>query len=135
MISPTLVCLRSLPAGTCTSICSPAGVTVLRTATKFSALGASTEVSAGEILGSPVVSEFPHYRSLARNPLAAFQAVAHRAAEAYIDIEALRRELHGDGEVGQVSRAEGPADDESVGGAEQHRAKSAVRRRAPRPCR
>ncbi len=37
------------------------------------------EVSAGEILGSPVVSEFPHYRSLARNPLAAFQALPRSA--------------------------------------------------------
>jgi Mrp family chromosome partitioning ATPase len=37
------------------------------------------EVSAGEILGSPVVSDFPHYRSLARNPLAAFQALPRSA--------------------------------------------------------
>ncbi len=37
------------------------------------------EVSAGDILGAPVVSEFPHYRSLSRNPLAAFQALPRSA--------------------------------------------------------
>jgi Mrp family chromosome partitioning ATPase/capsular polysaccharide biosynthesis protein len=37
------------------------------------------EVSAGEILGAPVVSELPHYRSLSRNPLAAFQALPRGA--------------------------------------------------------
>jgi Mrp family chromosome partitioning ATPase/capsular polysaccharide biosynthesis protein len=37
------------------------------------------EVSAGDILGAPVVCDFPHYRSLARNPLAAFQALPRSA--------------------------------------------------------
>ncbi|MCP3988514.1 MAG: hypothetical protein GY724_05555 [Actinomycetia bacterium] len=37
------------------------------------------EISAGEMLGAPVVSEIPHYRSLARNPLAAFQALPRSA--------------------------------------------------------
>ncbi len=37
------------------------------------------EVTAGEIIGVPVVSEVPHYRSLARNPLAAFQALPRSA--------------------------------------------------------
>ncbi|MGF1597367.1 MAG: hypothetical protein ACFCVK_10645 [Acidimicrobiales bacterium] len=37
------------------------------------------EISAGELLGAPVVSEFPHYRSLARNPLGAFQALPRSA--------------------------------------------------------
>lgn len=37
------------------------------------------ETSAGELLGAPVVSEFPHYRSLARNPLGAFQALPRSA--------------------------------------------------------
>ncbi len=35
---------------------------------------------ASEILGAPVVSELPHYRSLARQPLAAFQALPRSAA-------------------------------------------------------
>ncbi len=33
------------------------------------------EDTASEILGAPVVSEFPHYRSLAHKPLAAFQSL------------------------------------------------------------
>ena len=37
------------------------------------------EVTASEILGAPVVSEFPHYRSLARQPLAAFQSLPRSA--------------------------------------------------------
>ncbi len=37
------------------------------------------EDTASEILGAPVVSEFPHYRSLARQPLAAFQALPRSA--------------------------------------------------------
>lgn len=35
--------------------------------------------TASEILGAPVVSELPHYRSLARQPLAAFQALPRTA--------------------------------------------------------
>ncbi len=37
------------------------------------------EDTASEILGAPVVSEFPHYRSLARQPLAAFQSLPRSA--------------------------------------------------------
>jgi Mrp family chromosome partitioning ATPase len=37
------------------------------------------EVSVGEILGAPVASELPHYRSIARDPLAAFQALPRSA--------------------------------------------------------
>jgi Mrp family chromosome partitioning ATPase len=37
------------------------------------------ELSAAEIIGAPVASELPHYRSLARNPLAAFQALPRSA--------------------------------------------------------
>ncbi len=37
------------------------------------------EETASEILGAPVVSEFPHYRSLARQPLAAFQSLPRSA--------------------------------------------------------
>ncbi len=37
------------------------------------------EDTASEVLGAPVVSEFPHYRSLARQPLAAFQALPRSA--------------------------------------------------------
>lgn len=37
------------------------------------------EETASEILGSPVVSEFPHYRSLVRQPLAAFQSLPRSA--------------------------------------------------------
>jgi len=37
------------------------------------------EVTAAEILGSPIVSDIPHYRSLARNPLAAFRALPRSA--------------------------------------------------------
>jgi receptor protein-tyrosine kinase len=37
------------------------------------------EDTASEILGAPVVSELPHYRSLARHPLAAFQALPRSA--------------------------------------------------------
>jgi Mrp family chromosome partitioning ATPase len=37
------------------------------------------ELSVGDIIGAPVVSELPHFRSLARNPLAAFQALPRSA--------------------------------------------------------
>ncbi len=37
------------------------------------------EDTASEILAAPVVSEFPHYRSLARQPLAAFQSLPRSA--------------------------------------------------------
>jgi Mrp family chromosome partitioning ATPase/capsular polysaccharide biosynthesis protein len=37
------------------------------------------DVTAGEILGAPIVSDIPHYRSLSRNPLAAFQALPRSA--------------------------------------------------------
>ncbi|MGI9598342.1 MAG: hypothetical protein ACR2QK_19415, partial [Acidimicrobiales bacterium] len=37
------------------------------------------EETASEILGAPVVSEFPHYRSLARQPIAAFQSLPRSA--------------------------------------------------------
>ncbi len=37
------------------------------------------EDAASEIIGAPVVSEVPHYRSLSRNPLAAFQALPRSA--------------------------------------------------------
>ena len=37
------------------------------------------EVTASEILGAPIVSDIPHYRSLARNPLAAFRALPRSA--------------------------------------------------------
>ena len=37
------------------------------------------EDTAAQILGAPVVSEFPHYRSLARQPLAAFQSLPRSA--------------------------------------------------------
>jgi Mrp family chromosome partitioning ATPase len=37
------------------------------------------EDTASEILGAPVVSELPHYRSLARQPLAAFQSLPRSA--------------------------------------------------------
>jgi receptor protein-tyrosine kinase len=49
------------------------------------------EVSAGELLGAPVVSEIPHYRSLARNPIAAFQALP-RSAVPTIDQLCVRAE-------------------------------------------
>ena len=38
------------------------------------------EEAAGDIVGAPVVCEVPHYRSLSRNPLAAFQALPRSAA-------------------------------------------------------
>ncbi|MEM8924730.1 MAG: hypothetical protein AAGD35_14600 [Actinomycetota bacterium] len=37
------------------------------------------EDAAGEIMGAPVACEIPHYRSLARNPLAAFQSLPRSA--------------------------------------------------------
>ncbi len=37
------------------------------------------EDTAAELLGAPVVSEFPHYRSLGRQPLAAFQSLPRSA--------------------------------------------------------
>lgn len=37
------------------------------------------ESTASDILGSPIVSEVPHYRSLSRNPLAAFQSLPRSA--------------------------------------------------------
>ncbi len=49
------------------------------------------EDTASEILGAPVVSEFPHYRSLARSPLAAFQALP-RSAVPVIDQLCVRAE-------------------------------------------
>lgn len=49
------------------------------------------DVSAGDLIGAPLVSEFPHYRSLARNPLAAFQALP-RSAVPTIDQLCVRAE-------------------------------------------
>ncbi len=46
---------------------------------------------ASEILGAPVVSELPHYRSLARQPLAAFQSLP-RSAVPVIDQLCVRAE-------------------------------------------
>jgi len=37
------------------------------------------ELSVGELLGTPVVAELPHYRSLSRNPLAAFRSLPRSA--------------------------------------------------------
>ncbi len=47
--------------------------------------------TASEILGAPVVSELPHYRSLARQPLAAFQSLP-RSAVPVIDQLCVRAE-------------------------------------------
>ncbi|MDH3296188.1 MAG: hypothetical protein OER95_17860, partial [Acidimicrobiia bacterium] len=47
--------------------------------------------TASEILGAPVVSELPHYRSLARHPLAAFQSLP-RSAVPVIDQLCVRAE-------------------------------------------
>lgn len=47
--------------------------------------------TASEILGAPVVCELPHYRSLARQPLAAFQAIP-RTAVPLIDQLCVRAE-------------------------------------------
>lgn len=49
------------------------------------------EESASEILGAPVVSDFPHYRSLARQPLSAFQALP-RSAVPIVDQLCVRAE-------------------------------------------
>ncbi|MDH3681313.1 MAG: hypothetical protein OEV40_15345 [Acidimicrobiia bacterium] len=49
------------------------------------------EATAGDIIGAPVVSEIPHYRSLSRNPLAAFQALP-RSAVPTIDQLCVRAE-------------------------------------------
>lgn len=49
------------------------------------------EDTAGEILGVPVVSEVPHYRSLSRNPLAAFRSLP-RSAVTTIDQLCVRSE-------------------------------------------
>lgn len=49
------------------------------------------EDTASDILGAPVVSEFPHYRSLARQPLAAFQSLP-RSAVHVIDQLCVRAE-------------------------------------------
>ncbi len=49
------------------------------------------ELSVGELLGTPVVAEMPHYRSLARNMLAAFRALP-RSAVPVIDQLCVRSE-------------------------------------------
>ncbi len=49
------------------------------------------EETASDILGAPVVSEFPHYRSLARQPIAAFQSLP-RSAVHVIDQLCVRAE-------------------------------------------
>ncbi len=49
------------------------------------------EETAGEILGAPVVSAIPHYRSLARNPLAAFRSLP-RSAVPMVDQLCVRAE-------------------------------------------
>ncbi len=54
------------------------GVVVALTWARFSTK-VLDEDTASEILGAPVVSEFPHYRSLARQPLAAFQSLPRSA--------------------------------------------------------
>ncbi|MEM9561222.1 MAG: hypothetical protein AAGA93_01305 [Actinomycetota bacterium] len=54
------------------------GVVVALTWARFSTK-VLDEDTASELLGAPVVSEFPHYRSLARQPLAAFQSLPRSA--------------------------------------------------------
>jgi Mrp family chromosome partitioning ATPase len=54
------------------------GVVVALTWARFSTK-VLDEDTASEILAAPVVSEFPHYRSLARHPLAAFQSLPRSA--------------------------------------------------------
>ena len=54
------------------------GVVVALTWARFSAK-VLDEDTASEILAAPVVSELPHYRSLARHPLAAFQSLPRSA--------------------------------------------------------
>lgn len=55
------------------------GVIVALTWARFSTKVLDDD-AAEEILGAPVVSELPYYRSLARNPLAAFQSLPRSAA-------------------------------------------------------
>jgi len=66
------------------------GVVVAMAWARFSTKVLDVE-TASEILGAPVVSELPHYRSLARQPLAAFQSLP-RSAVPVVDQLCVRAE-------------------------------------------